>query len=277
MPFTVGYTLVATVIVAVALRWLLARWNGARRRTWPAMLGAYVEVTWITLVARQVAQLKRLGTEWLEQRRIIRWAEDSWSDGVQALTRKHPNGALKAAIAWIENAFSSADVIFVVPLAWLAVGAVVYGQQLAQVAPPTHRLVQRAAERLSSGPRAVRRLAREIATDLWGRFTPLLRSVRLLLRAGWASMLLFWLAFLIAQTAPQWLWEIERLVIGPRDLGLVWAPLSGPLSALNEAVGTVLLVCLLAAAIDRTLHASSAPSQTSYRSDEQSAAASPSA
>jgi hypothetical protein len=143
----------------------------------------------------------------------------------------------------------------VLPLAWLAVGAVIYGRELEPLPPPTSQLYQRAADRLSRGPRAVRRLATELGTDLSGRFAPLFRSLRVLFRAGWSSMLLFWLAFLIAQTAPQWLWELERLVIGPRDLGLVWAPLSGPLAALNEAVGNVLLICLLAAAIDRALHA----------------------
>jgi len=254
MPFTVGYTLVATVIVAVVLRWLLSRWEGGRRRTWPAMLGAYVEVTWITLVVRQAMLLKRLATEWIEQRRVIRWAAETWSGAVEALTRKQPNGALKSVLSSIGDTFSSADMIFVLPLAWLAVGAVVYGRALAPLPPPTHRLYQRAAEKLAARPGAVGKLTTAVGKDLYNRFAPLLQGLRRLLRAGWSSMLSFWLAFLIAQSAPQWLWELERLLIGPRDLGLVWMPLSAPVGVLNEAVGTVLLVCLLAAAIDRTLN-----------------------
>jgi len=149
--------------------------------------------------------------------------------------------------------FGLVDVVIVVPFAWLAIGAVVYGYDSAPLPPPGHRLYQRAARKVSSGPRAVRRVVTDVGADLSDRFAPLLRGLRLLLHTGRSSMLLFWLAFLIAQTAPQWLWELERLLVGPRDLGLVWAPLSGPLGVVNDAIGSVLVVCLLAAVVERAM------------------------
>jgi hypothetical protein len=76
-------------------------------------------------------------------------------------------------------------------------------------------------------------------------------------------MLFFCISFLVAQTARDWLWEVERLLIGPRDLEEVWWPLSGPLSVLNDAVGVVLLAALLAAAVDRVLRLQPAPSADS--------------
>jgi hypothetical protein len=78
----------------------------------------------------------------------------------------------------------------------------------------------------------------------------------LLIRAGLVPMLLFCLAFVAARTVANWLWELQRLLIGPEDLGGFWMPLSWPLSRLNDAAGHVVLVCLLAAAVDRALHAS---------------------
>jgi hypothetical protein len=55
------------------------------------------------------------------------------------------------------------------------------------------------------------------------------------------------------QSAGTWLFMVERAVIGPRDLGLFWMPLSTLLSVLNTGVQTVLLACLLSAAVDRVL------------------------
>jgi hypothetical protein len=42
-------------------------------------------------------------------------------------------------------------------------------------------------------------------------------------------------------------------MIGPQDFNAVWFPLAWPLSVLNDAVGFALLMCLLAAAVDRAL------------------------
>jgi hypothetical protein len=58
-----------------------------------------------------------------------------------------------------------------------------------------------------------------------------------------------------AKTLAYWLWELQRLLIGPREVDSVWSPLLWPLGTLNRAAGYVVLVCLLAAAIDRAVSA----------------------
>jgi hypothetical protein len=250
LPFVVGAVLFAVVAVAVTLRWLLARWEGARRRPWLGLLGAYVEVIWITLIAGLITQLHGSATDWLAERRVVRWLTDLWNSTVDSL------GPLARPVhgtgSWLWGLLADIDVVIVVPLAWLAVGAVVYGHKLA--APlPDHDFSSAAAQRWSIVPGAVRKVAADLSTDVRSRFAPLIDGVRLLVRTGAAPMLLFCVAFVVAQTASAWLWELERLVIGPQDLNVVWRPLSGPLSVLNDAVGTVLLACLLGAAVDRVL------------------------
>ena len=253
LPFTVGVTLASTVAIAVVLRWLLARWDGARRRAWPAVVGGYLEVAWITLVARQISLFKKAGNDWIGERRIVRWIGDTWTHVTESV--RGTGGPLKVAVSWVDSLVGSIDTVIIVPIAWLAVGAVVYGYKLTPLGAPSHALYQRAAGRLARGPRTLRRAATELGTDIYGRFKPLVNGLRVVFHAGWRPMLVFWLAFLVAQTAPQWLWELERMIIGPRDLGAVWSPLSGPLGLVNEAVGAVLLACLLAAAVDRALRA----------------------
>jgi hypothetical protein len=138
-------------------------------------------------------------------------------------------------------------------VAWLAVGAVVYGHEIRPPAPPSHDLLGLAAKRWLRLPALIRRIGAEIGADLRERFGPLWFGLRLLLRAGLRPMLLFCLTFMLAHASTIWLFEIERWLVGPQDLGRVWMPLSVPLSVFNEGVSMVLLVVLLAAAVDRVL------------------------
>ena len=253
LPFTLGVVLVSTIVVTLVLRWLLGRWEGRQQRRWAAVVGGYLEVTWITLAARGISQFKKSWTSWLEERRIIRWIEDTWDQVIDVVGRL--GRPMKALATWLGEVVGSLDMIIVVPIAWLAVGAVIYGVKAAPPPPPQSALYQRAARRLSGGPRPLRRATTEVVGELRGRFGPLLQGLGMIVRAGLRPMLLFWLAFLIAQGGAQWLWELERALIGPQDVGVIWSPLSGLLGVFNEAVGNTLLVCLLAAAVDRAFAA----------------------
>jgi hypothetical protein len=251
LPFDVTLTLAIVVGVAILLRWLLNWWQGGRR--WPALaiIGAYVEVIWILITIVALNSVRDPVTDWLRGRKVVEWLLDVWESFVSSLGPL--TNAVRAAGEWLVHAISSADAVLVVPLAWLAVGAVVYGHKLVEPGPPASELLQRANTWWRGLPKPVRVVGTNLTTDVRDRFAPLVQSLRLMFRAGLAPMLLFCLSFLIAQTAQQWMWELERFLIGPRELGSVWWPLSGPLSVVNEAVGVVLLACLLGAAVDRVL------------------------
>jgi hypothetical protein len=246
LPFTLGVVLVVVVAVAVTLRWLLGRWAAAQRSAVLGLLGAYVEVVWITLVAGVFTQLHGAATGWLADRRIVHWLTGLWNAVTGALGPL--TDPVRGTGSWLGSLVGDADVVILVPFAWLAVGAVVYGYRLAG---SSARGPGWGAPRWV--PEPVRAVAGNIAADVRGRFAPLIDGLRLLVRAGVAPMLLFCLAFVVAQTASSWLWELERLVVGPQDLNTVWRPLSGALSVCNDAAGTVVLACVLAAAVDRVL------------------------
>jgi hypothetical protein len=97
----------------------------------------------------------------------------------------------------------------------------------------------------------------------------------MLVRAGAVPMLLFCLAFVATRRLADWLWQLERLLIGPQDFNGVWFPLAGPLSTVNEAIGTAVLVCLLAVAVDRALHHSEPAAGAPEQADPLAAAALP--
>jgi hypothetical protein len=247
LPFSVVALLIAVVVAAVLLRWLLARWQAGGRRRWLGIPAAYVEVVWLTLVAATLTQVRGDVTGWIEDRRVVHGVQDTWTGLLDRFGALAP--ALHAATSWADGVLSSVDKVVVVPFAWLAVGAVVYGRSLA--APPTLAMPAPAVRRWDAVRGPVRRMAASLGADLRARFGPLVDGLRLLFHLGLAPMLLFCLAFLVARTAATWLWELERLIVGPQDLSTVWVPLSGLLGVLNDAVSMVLLACLLGAVVDR--------------------------
>lgn len=257
LPFQLTITLISVVVVAVVLRWLLSRWEGVRRRPWLGLVGAYVEVIWITLVAGTVVTVTTVANDWLAGRRLVHWASTTW-DELAALAGPLAQ-PVRATGAWLWGLTGAVDAVLIVPIAWLAVGAVVFGRRVAEQEPTAEELRRQASERWGRAARPVRWVAVEAHIELRKRFGPLIESLRLLVRAGLAPMLLFCLAFVLAQTAADWLWELERVIVGPHDINEVWRPLDPPLSMLNEGVRTVLLAALLTAAVDRVTRRRQSP------------------
>jgi hypothetical protein len=250
LPFSLGLPLVLVVVVAVVLRWLLGRWEAARRRPWLGIPGAYLEVIWITLVVVAVNLAAERAAEWLTSRRVVRGLREWWSEFAGDLGGV--GEPVRAAASWLQDQVTYVDAVLVLPIAWLTVGTVVFGRRMAEPALP--RVPGRAVRAWVRLPRPARRIVGGITADLRDRFLPLLRSVALLWRTGPGPMLIFCLAFLAAQSLGIWLWELERRVVGPQEPYL-WFPLSDALRGLNEGIATMVLVCLLAAAVDRVVRA----------------------
>jgi hypothetical protein len=256
LPYDLSLSLAVAVVLAIVARWALSRWSLAQRHRWLGILGAYLELLWITLVA--VIALKSVVewlTGWTGNRRVVQA-----TGGVRDRLLGWLNGLVPEPVGdWFGGLFGHVEAVIVIPLVWLALAAVVLGHEPAPISGPP-RVYETARRRWFSAPRAVRWLTEKVTADLRERFTPLLRGIRMLLRTGIVPMLMFCLAFVAVRAVSDWLWQLQRLAIGPQDQTAVWHPLTFPLAAVNDAVGQVLLVCLLAAAIDRVVHASAARS-----------------
>jgi hypothetical protein len=250
LPFRITSALIGAVVAAALLRLVLSRWKGAARRPWLGIFGAYLEVVWITLAA---AFLVNRSKHWLTTRQAAHWVQDGVNGAIDHLGLF--SRAAHGGTSWLGTLLADAGTVIVVPVAWLTVGAVVFGHTIAPTPVSANELFIRAARRWVRLPKPVRKLLAGGSASLRDRFGPLVHGLRLLARTGLRPMLLFCLAFLIVQSASDWLWEVERLLIGPRELGSVWMPLSGPLSVLNDAIRTTLLVCLLGAAVEQVLRA----------------------
>lgn len=259
LPLDLDLVNVVVVTVAITLRWLLARWRATETRPWLGIPGAYLEAVWITLaVSMSYHTLRDTVTEWLTTRRMVHWAQNLWHESLSQLGWF--SDPVQGVTGWIREQIGDGQEVLGVPLAWLAIAAVVlgYGElQEASPAPAGTAVVPRPARRAA---RVVPPRLRRLLWQLLGvRFAPLLRSMRTLLTAGIRPVLVFCLAFAVAGTLADWLWELQRWLIGPQDLDTVWIPLAWPLATLNESIGRTLLICLVAAAVNRTLGRLAAP------------------
>ncbi|WP_155374437.1 hypothetical protein [Catellatospora vulcania] len=257
LPFQLNGTLVTVVVVAMVLRFLLGLRPG-RLWGWVGFVRAYLEVLSITLVAVFVSGVSKLFVPYVEARQGYQWVLDAWHTVVDQLGPLE--SATRAAGLFLAGLFFSIDTVLVVPIAWLVVATVVYGQSLG--APP---LSEKAAQRARSAvrrwarfPAPVRRLARGSTAGVRESTAPLAHAFRLLAHAGKVPILLFCLLFTLVQTLPPWLWELEREILGPGHLQFFWVPLSGPLALINQAITMVLQLCLVAATVDRVLRVQSA-------------------
>lgn len=246
-----GWLAMALVAIAIVLRYGLGVLARQRPMRWIPWVAAYVEVLWLVTLARMLATHQEAAIAWLRERAVTRAVADGWQS---LLAFFGPVGdAVDVASRWLFDLLADADALLVIPVAWLTVGAVVYGQQLRE---PERR--RQASHRRPRGG-LVRRMhapARQVGNELTGglgdRFGALARGLRRLAVAGLAPMLLFALAFVVAQRLEHAVELLWRDLLGPQPLGayLAFVPHT---SMVSHVIGTVVVVCLLGAAIDRVL------------------------
>lgn len=252
-----GAALAGIVVGALVIRWLLDRFDLPQRGAGWGLFAAYVEVLWVWILAKRLDNFVGDVEVWVRGRRLTHWLFDQWERLIDVLG---PVGEpVRAVGSWFWGALGQADAIVVIPIAWLTVGAVVYGRKLEARRPavstpaaaplgPEPRW-RRAVERV---PSPVRRAGSEATASVRGRFSALGNGIRLLAVAGLAPMLLFCLVFLLSRQVEYGVAELLRRLVGPLDFrdALTLDPY---LSVISRGAYTVVLVVLLGAAIDRIL------------------------
>lgn len=253
-----GWWFWLTVAVALGIRWLVSRLDLPRRHTGWAWFAAYIEVAWVTLLATGAMNKFTEWKTWLQQRRAAVDAQHAYEQVTGGLG---PVGsAVDTVLNWVIGAIGKADAIIIVPLAWLTVGAVVYGRSLATQAAfdADDTRVSVWSQRVAKVPAPVRRVGREFFGGPVDRFRGLLSAVRTFAAAGLAPMLLFCLVFVLARQAEVLAALGLRQLLGAQQPSLMEV-IQPHLDLVTRGVYTVLMVGLLAAAIDRMLAPAAMP------------------
>lgn len=243
-----GAVLVGIVAVALVLRFLISRFDLPSRHAAWGLAASYIEVIWLFLLASQFTRYQSSVWDWIMGRRFVEWVDDRWTSIIDLVG---PLGRPVQTVAdGIGNLLSDADAVLIIPIAWLTVGAVALGQKIETPTERRRRFI--AEERLKRVPTAIRRVGHEATADIRGRFSGLGNGIRLLAVGGLLPMLLFCLVFIIARQAGNLVLELYRAVVGPMaaDTAVAFNPY---ISVLSNAAYSVLLVGLLAAAVDRVV------------------------
>lgn len=242
-----GPLTIAIIIVAFAGRWLWKRYR-ARLPRGLAAIAVYLEVLWVYLSVTLIADALNTVTSWVQTRQGSVWLGElrEWV------------GAQLVPVAWIwdgiEWFLGEAGGIVLLPLAWLTIAGVIYGQA---VAPQTARLsggiVLRAQARYNTLPSRLRARLQDIWSDLIARFQPIGRAILLMWRAGPVLIGTYILLFTVLLWLDGALELAITRAIGPNDLGGFWM-LNEPLIFLAvPLIIEPLRVVLVASAYDAVI------------------------
>ena len=237
--------------IALVLRFVIARFRLAERHPAGAILAALVEVTWLTWLAHLLTRHWLDARDWVAGRVLAAEAAEAWHSVTGALgPLTAPVRELGALVATIVDDVSA---LVVVPVAWLAVAAVVLAGGLSQ--SRRARLEEHAVVGgvVTAAVARTRRHLGDRALDLLGRrFEDLVAGLRTIAHAGLLPVLVFCLVLMLAQAAEWGAAEALRLLVGPRETEtmLMFSPY---LDLVTRTVYTVTVVVLIAAAADRLL------------------------
>lgn len=213
---SLGPVTIAIIVAAFAGRWLWKRYRSRLPKALAA-IAVYLEVLWVYLSVTLIADALRTVTEWVQDRQAMVWLADvrEWV------------GAQLAPVAWmwdaVEWALGEIGGIVLLPIAWLTIAGVIYGQA---VAPQTARLggaiATRARARLDTLPSRLRARLRDIWSDLVARFQPIGRALLLMWRAGPVLIGSYILLFTVLLALDAFLELGITRVIGPQELSGFW-------------------------------------------------------
>lgn len=240
-----GWLLVAMIVGALVLRKIITMRELTKKSAGWAAAAAYLEVLWmVTLANAMASQLAQL-TEWVTSRRVVAGVLD-WYERAVGMAREW-GGWATTLLDTVTGFLGSLGSLVIVPVAWLAIGASVYGQQLKSSVlkvetpeeidarqkklPPVRRAMARATEPVASPVRSAMRALAKIAS------------------AGVVPMALFCVAFAVAAQVQTFVAQGMRLLIGPGQALRQYA--MEPYAVMAErGVYFVVVLVLLAVAVN---------------------------
>lgn len=238
---------VTILILAFAGRWAHKRYKD-RLPAWTGVPAAYLEVLWVYLAAYMITDLVSIVTDWVASRQAMVWLTDFRAGLVGVFA---PLGFLWDAVEWF---LGEAGGLILLPVAWLTIAGVVYGQAVKAAAPTlSGRTVDRVRTRYGTVPERVRRRLGDVWQDLTGRFRPIGRAIVLMWRAGPVLIAGYVLLYTLVLLGQEWLSIGVSRLIGPLPFVTVAVPLSIGVAMLLRVVVTPVQTVLIAATYDRTL------------------------
>lgn len=245
------------VATALVLRKLIAVFALGERFLPVAFAGAYLEVLWMISLSVVLASRIEDVKSWALTRASVAPVVDAvtgvldWATGL--------TGQAGTVVAAVIGFVAGIDDLVVVPIAWLTLGAAIYGTSVAASqadtaarAPgstPVSSLTAAAKQRLEAEARTI---VNDASFPIAGPIRTAWGSFKKVAAAGIAPVIGFCILFAFAELAELATVYLWRAVAGPHELMLSYA-LEPYAIALAKLVYYVVALALVAPAIDRVL------------------------
>jgi hypothetical protein len=254
---------IAAIVVAFAGRWAWKRW-AAKLPRWSAIGAVYLEAVWVFLAAYLISDAIGAVTGWVQGRQAIVWLGEvrGWFGNVFA-----PVLWAWDAVAWLAGQVGA---LVLLPLAWLTIAGVIYGQAVApQAVQFRGRVVERARARYGSVPQRLRRRLTDLGAGLGSRFQPIWRALVLMWRGGPILIGGYVLLYTVLILGERMLGLALTRIFGPQDFYQFWIVADALILLAIPLVIEPLRTALVASAYDATVGALiGAPVVDSGRDDQ---------
>jgi hypothetical protein len=240
---------IAVVVVAFAGRWAWRRWQ-AKLPRWSAVGAVYLEGVWVFLTVYFVSELIAQFTGWVDSRQAIAWLGDlrGWLGELFTPLMWAWDG-----IGWLVGEIGA---VMLVPLAWLTIAGVIYGQAVApQGVQWRGRLIERTRTKYSLVPQRLRRRLTDLGSGVGARFRPIWQAILLMWRSGPILIGGYVLAYVVLILGERWLGYGLTRIFGPQDFAAFWLVAAPVVFLLVPLVVETLRAVLVASAYDATVGA----------------------
>lgn len=241
-----GWVLVALVVAALVARKVIALLSLTQKHLAWAGVAAYIEVLWLMTLANSFASRIDEVTAWVTSRQAVAGVIDAYEAARAWLVSLV--GWADAALNAVATFLSGLGSVVLVPVAWLAIGAAVYGQKLAgkAIEVETHEEV---TKRLSKVPDPVKRVVSQAVEPVTTPVKNTLGAIGKIAAAGVVPMVLFCVIFVVANGLQSLAALGMRWVIGPGEMLRQYA-LSPYYQMVSRLVYFTIVLSLLAAAVN---------------------------
>lgn len=241
-----GWLLFGLVVGALVARKIIALLQLTKRHLAWAGVAAYIEVLWLMTLANTLASRIDEVTAWVLSRQAVAGVIDVYEAARAWLVSIV--GWADLALDAVASFLSGLGSVVLVPVAWLAIGAAVYGQKLSgkAIEVETHEEV---TKRLAKVPNPVKRAVSQAVEPVTTPVNNTLGALGKIAAAGVVPMVLFCVIFVIANGLQSLAALGMRLVIGPGEMLRQYA-LSPYYELAARLVYFSIVLALLAAAVN---------------------------
>lgn len=253
---------IAAVVGVVVLLFALRRWLEAVQertgRTWPGLVGVFVEASALFLVLLSGFRVVESVQLWWDDTTMASWVEAprAW---VTSLWAVMPDAVVSAGDFLGATLWPLVWEVVSQPLAWLTLAALAFGAKVVSLADLWRGGEPDAPDASDTPPGSsgrlrtvVLELQQVVLGDIDSKYLPTWHSFRLVLRAGAPFLGAFILAFTLLQITSGALADLAHDLIGPQQV-TVWIKLLPFEEIVPNVLATSLQLALLGAAFSRIL------------------------